>query len=155
MLIWKILLSAILSFLPIVELRGGIPFAILSGLNPWYSFLLCVCVNILITPFVFFFLDKLHCKLIKYKFYKKTVNVILKKAEKRSKKIKKKINKYSLLALAIFVAIPLPGTGAWTGSIISWLLKLNRKKSFLAISLGVIIAGLLITLALTGIISLF
>jgi uncharacterized membrane protein len=155
MVIWKIILSAILSFVPVVELRGGIPVAILSGLNPWYAFLLCVFINILITPFVFFFLDVVHKKLIKYKFYKKTINVILKRAEKRSRKLKKKINKYSFLALAIFVAIPLPGTGAWTGSIIAWLLKLNRRKSFLAISLGVIIAGILITLALTGIISLF
>jgi uncharacterized membrane protein len=60
-----------------------------------------------------------------------------------------------MLALTIFVAIPLPGTGAWTGSLIAWLLKINRKKAFFAIALGTILAGVIVTLAVTGLVSLF
>jgi uncharacterized membrane protein len=152
---WNILLAIVLSFLPIVELRGGIPMAILSGINPWAAFILCVFVNILITPFAFFFLDKIHVWLLPYNWYKRSINRIFEKAKKRSGKVKKNIDTWGMLALTIFVAIPLPGTGAWTGSLIAWLLKLNKKKSFWAITLGVILAGIIVTLAVTGLVALF
>ncbi|MCX6741939.1 MAG: small multi-drug export protein [Candidatus Pacearchaeota archaeon] len=152
---WKILLSCLLSILPLVELRGGIPLAILTGLNPWMAFLICVFVNILIIPLAFFFLDKIHVLFLKKKFYKKTVNGFFERAKKRSQKVQKRIDDYGMVALMLFVAVPLPGTGAWTGALLAWLLKLNRKKAFLAITLGVIIAGLIVTLAFTGLIALF
>lgn len=152
---WNLLLAIVLSFLPVVELRGGIPMAILSGIDPWSAFLLCVFVNILITPFAFLFLDKIHVWLLSYNWYKKSINKIFEKARKRSEKVKKDLDNWGMFALAIFVAVPLPGTGAWTGALIAWLLKLNRKKSFLAITLGVILAGLIITLAMTGIVAFF
>jgi len=152
---WNFLIAIILSFLPIVELRAGIPMAILSGINPWIAFFLCVFVNILIIPFVFFFLDKVHVWLLSYNWYKKSINKTFERAKKRSEKVKKNMNTWGMLALALFVAIPLPGTGAWTGTIVAWLLKLNRKKSFWAITLGVAIAGIIVTLAVTGLVALF
>lgn len=152
---WNLLLAIVFSFLPIIELRGGIPMAILTGISPFYAFILCVFVNILITPFVFFFLDKIHVWLLSYTWYKNSVNLLLERAKFRSKKVKKNIDKFGFIALGIFVAIPLPGTCAWTGALIAWLLKLDRKKSFLAISLGVLIAGIIVTLAVTGIVALF
>jgi len=149
------LIAIILSFLPIVELRAGIPMAILSGINPWTAFFLCVFVNILIIPFAFFFLDKIHVWLLSYNWYKKSINKTFERAKRRSKKVKNNMNTWGMLALALFVAIPLPGTGAWTGTIVAWLLKLNRKKSFWAITLGVIIAGIIVTMAVTGLVALF
>ncbi len=152
---WNILAAIILSFLPIVELRAGIPMAILSGVDPLVAFILCVFVNILIIPFVFLFLDKIHLWLLSYQWYQKSINKIFERAKKRSEKVKKKIDAWGMLALALFVAIPLPGTGAWTGSLVAWTLKINRKKAFLAIALGVILAGILVTLAVTGLVALF
>lgn len=149
------MLSCILSILPIIELRGGIPLAILTGLNPWLAFSICVFVNILITPFAFFFLDRIHVWLLPYVWYKKSINKIFERTKKRSQKIQRRIDNYGMVALMLFVAIPLPGTGAWTGALIAWLLKLNRKKAFLAITIGVIIAGLIVTLAFTGLVALF
>lgn len=66
--------------------------------------------------------------------------------QKKAKKLEPQIDKYGYIALALFVAVPLPITGAWTGSLITWLLALNRKKSFAAIALGVLIAGIIVTL---------
>ncbi len=152
---WNILLAIVLSFLPIIELRGGIPMAILSGIDPLIAFILCVFVNILITPFAFFFLDKIHGWLLSYTWYKKSINKIFEKTKKRSEKVKKSMDNWGMFALVLFVSIPLPGTGAWTGTLIAWILKLNRKKAFLAISLGVIIAGIIVTLAVTGLVALF
>jgi uncharacterized membrane protein len=152
---WSIILALIISFLPIAELRGGIPVAIATGLAPWTAFLLCVIVNILAIPFVFFFLDKIHAWLLRYKSYKNGFDKFLKRIQHRKRKVEKNINRYGLLALALFVAIPLPGTGAWTGTLIAWLLGLKRRRAGLAIALGVVIAGVIVTLAVTGIVALF
>ncbi len=148
----SLLLSVLLSILPISELRGGIPFALSKGINPITAFILCVLANIIIVPFIFLFLDYLHKHFLKIKPYKKTFNIFLKKIRKRKKKVEKNYETYGIIALTLFVAIPLPVSGAWTGSLIAWLLDLKRWRSFLAISLGVIIAGTLITLASLGII---
>ena len=116
------------------------------------AFVFCVLVNILIIPFIFLFLDYLHTHLMKIKLYEKTFSIFLKKIRNRKKKIEKDYQTYGIIALTLFVAVPLPVSGAWTGSLIAWLLDLKRWRSFLAISLGVVIAGILITLASLGII---
>lgn len=152
---WNIIVAIVLSFLPIAELRGGIPLAILTGVDPWIAFILCTLANILVIFFVFFFLDKIHLWLLSYRWYEKSVNLFFEKAKKRSKNVKKKIDTWGMIALTLFVAVPLPGTGAWTGSLIAWILKINRKKAFYAIALGVLIAGIIVTLAITGVVSLF
>jgi uncharacterized membrane protein len=152
---WNILVAIILSFLPFFELRGGIPLAIISGVDPLTAFVICTFINILSIFFVFFFLDNVHGLLISYKWYNKSINKFFEKARKRSKKVKRRIDNLGMLALVIFVAIPLPGTGAWTGALIAWLLRLNRRKAFFAIALGVIIAGIIVTLAVTGLVALF
>ncbi|MCS7134244.1 MAG: small multi-drug export protein [Candidatus Pacearchaeota archaeon] len=145
----KIFLSAFLSFLPISELRGGIPFALASGMHPLLAFFVCTLVNLLVAPFVFFFLDKTY-----YFFFRKSIeeNKIIKKIKKKS--IEEKIKKYGPIALTFFVAIPFPFTGAWTGSVIAWLLRIEKKKALFFISLGVIIAGILVTLASLGILQI-
>lgn len=102
-------------------------------------------VNLLVSPFVFFLLNKISLTLFKKQLHDHS---IIKKI--KNKKLEEKINQYGYVALTLFVAIPLPATGAWTASIISWLLGLKPKKAILAISLGVIIAGLIVTLASIG-----
>ena len=143
-LIWTI----ILSILPVSELRGGIPYAILNGVNPITAFLVAVLANILIIPIIFFFLDNIHDSLLNIKPYEKAFNFYI---SRKVEKVKRKYENLELAILFLFVAIPFPGTGAYTGVLLSWFFKLNRKKSFATIALGVITAGIITTiLTLTG-----
>nr|MBA4405469.1 ligand-binding protein SH3 [Nanoarchaeum sp.] len=142
----------ILSILPISELRGGIPVAMSSGIDPWIVFFSCVAVNIFVIPIAYFFLDFLHHKFLKFERYR----VLFGKVVIRTKrKIESKIGtKWQYPALFAFVAVPLPGTGAYTGVIAAWLFGMNRIKSFIAIALGVLVAGVIVTLATLGVYSL-
>ncbi|UZE93768.1 MAG: small multi-drug export protein [Candidatus Pacearchaeota archaeon] len=151
----SLLAGMLISLLPIIELRGGIPFAIAHGINPLTAFIFCTLANIIIILPIFLFLDYLHKHLLKIKPYKKTFDIFLKRIRTRKKKVERNYQTYGIIALTFFVAIPLPITGAWTGTLIAWLLNLKRRRSFLAIALGIIIAGIIVTLATTGIITLF
>jgi len=138
-IIWTI----ILSILPISELRGGIVYAILEGgINPLTSFLIAVLANILIIPVIFFFLDHIHFVLMKIKPYNKAFNFYI---NRKVERIKRKYETLELFVLFLFVAIPSPGTGAYTGALLAWFFKLDRKKSFAIIALGVIVAGIITT----------
>ncbi|MEM4153061.1 MAG: small multi-drug export protein [Candidatus Pacearchaeota archaeon] len=146
-----LLTSVLLSLLPIVELRGGIPYAIANGINPFIALTFCCLANILIIIPLFLFLDFLHKSFLKIKSYEKFFNFYIKSIRKRKEKVEKMYQTYGTIALAIFVAIPLPVTGVWTATFIAWLIGLKRMKSFLAIALGVIIAGILVTLIASGV----
>ncbi len=141
--------SAILSFLPVSEVRGGIPFALLNGQNLLLSFFVCVVFNILGMFFAFFFLDYLHEHFKKIRLYDKFFSRYI---ERKKKQFEKHAGTaIEFLVLWLFVAIPLPFTGAYTGSIIAWLFKLNRKKAYLTISLGVLAAAVVVAaIVLTG-----
>jgi len=155
----QLLIALILSVLPVFELRGGLPLAINYSLKNnvpiFLVFSLVIFLNILVIFLIFLFLDYLHAHLIKFKFYNKIFNFYIKRIRKKAEKIEKKIPESGYLALTLFVAIPLPVTGAWTGTFIAWLLGLERKKSILAISLGVLIAGIFVLLATLGFFNLF
>lgn len=154
----NILWAIILSILPISELRGGIPYGLAtipSTLNNiMFVSSVCIIANILIVIPLFFFFDFLHHRLLGFKPYSSLFNFFIKRIQKRSHQLGPQINKYGYIALAIFVGIPLPLTGAWTGTVIAWLLDLDRKKSFAAIALGVLMAGIMITLASVGLIKI-
>ena len=151
----QLLIGLLLSFLPVFELRAGLPVVIeylFRNNQPILPYFLIVLIlNIGVTFFIFFFLDFLHKHFMKIRIYRRLIARYLKKVELKSKKIQKKIDSYGYLALSFFVGIPLPGTGVWTGTLIAWILKLDRKKSILAISFGVIIAGIIILLMSLGI----
>lgn len=138
-----ILQIILLSMLPISELRGGIPLAIASSISPINSFLMCTLANILVIPIVFIFLETLNKLFLRIPSYSRFFHRNLEKAQK---KIHQQVEKYGYIGLMIFVAIPLPFTGAYTGALGSWALGMNRKKSFAYIALGVIIAGIIVTL---------
>jgi uncharacterized membrane protein len=140
----KLLFTAFLTLLPIAELRGGLPFALANGMHPLLAYGYCVLLNILVAPLVLLFLSTMHKLLYKWKTYAKIFNRLI---ERSRKKVKAKVDKYGYLGLTIFVAIPLPITGAYTGALGAWVLGMDKKKSFLAISIGVCIAGIIVYIA--------
>ena len=145
--------AIILSILPISELRGGIPFAIANGVDPWTAFFVCVIANILIIPVLFLFLDYLHKHFMKIGIYRKVVDGAIRRGRR---KMERHIGtKWEFIILFLFVGIPAPVTGGYTGTLISWVFKLKRRKSYLAIFCGIAMAGVLMTLASIGIFSLF
>jgi len=148
----NLLIAILLSIAPISELRGGIPYGIGFGFDPLLVFALCTLANILIIFVIFFFLGTLHDHFMKIKIYRRIFNKVV---DRGRKKIEKKIGtSWEFIALYLLVAIPLPGTGAYTGTIVSFFFNLNRKKSIIAIILGVITAGILVTLIATGLVSI-
>ena len=155
----QLILAIILTILPISELRLGLPlaldYALKNNLSILPIFLMIVLINILVVFLIMFFLDFIHHRLLKFKFYARLFNFYIKKIQKRTNKVEKNFSIYGYLALTLFVAIPLPVTGAWTGTLISWILGLDRKKSLIAISLGVLIAGIIILIGSLGLFSLF
>lgn len=155
----ELILGLLLTIMPITELRIGLPivlnYVLKNDLVVWPFFILVLLLNILVIFFIFWFLDNLHDLLLKWKFYRKKFEKYLVKLQKKGHKLERKMEEIGFLALVLFVAIPLPGTGAWTGSLLAWVLDLDRGKSILAISLGVVLAGILILLASLGLFSLF
>lgn len=131
----------LISISPLGEARVGIPYGILQGLNPYLAFTVGLIGNLLVYPLMMLLIDTFNAKLWKYKQYK----VQSVKLMRRTKKgIGDNIQKYGFWGLMIFVMIPLPFTGAYSGVIAAVIFKIDRKKAFLAISIGVLVACLLI-----------
>ncbi|MBR9701630.1 small multi-drug export protein [Candidatus Pacearchaeota archaeon] len=153
----RLLYALILTVLPVTELRVGLPlgvvYAIDNGIPVIFAFLPIVLVNIILIFFVFYFLDHLHSVFMRVGIYKRLFEKYLGVFQKRVDKFKGNYSSLGFLALVLFVGVPLPGTGAWSGCLVSWLLGLDRKKSILAISAGILIAGILILLGTLGVIN--
>jgi len=138
----KELVVIITSALPILELRGGIPIAMtLFDFSWYYAFLLAVIGNLLPVPFILLFLDTATRLLSKVRFFDRILNWLFERTRRRGKIIQK----YERIGLVLFVAIPLPITGAWTGSLAAVLFGLKFKHAFLSIVVGVLIAGVIVT----------
>ncbi|MDR0453043.1 MAG: small multi-drug export protein [Treponema sp.] len=134
--------TAFLSFLPISELRGGIPFAMAQGI-PWYAaWPFAAFMNALVAPICWLFLSTLHRLFLKIAWYEKFFNRFVERARQ---KLRKGVEKWGWLAVAAFVAVPLPITGAWTGTLGAWVLGIGRKRTLLAVVLGVVAAGAIVT----------
>ena len=129
----------ILSLLPIIELRGGLIAASLLKVSFIKAFIVCYIGNILPVPFILWFIRRIINWMKNVKIFKKIVIWIENKVEKK----KGQIEKYGFWGIVLFVGIPLPGTGAWTGSLIAAMLNMNKKKSFIAAALGVLMLTLL------------
>ncbi len=139
----------VITFVPGVELRGAIPLAItVYKMSPLAAFLIITFVNILIIPVVFLLWDLALFLARKVKF----IDIYLKKLDARSRSV---IEKYGFWGLTLFVAVPLPGTGAYTGAFIAEIFGMEKKKAFWATALGVLIAGIVVTLLTTGALSVF
>ena len=136
----KELIVFIISLMPILELRGGLIAAALLGLDIVPAFIICLIGNILPLPFILLFITKIFEWMRKWPKLKKLVDKIEKKAMSK----KDKIEKAEFLGLLLFVGIPLPGTGGWTGTLIAALLNMDKKKAIIAILLGVLLASVIV-----------
>lgn len=131
----------LISMVPVIELRGAIPYGQAVGLPFWECFFLCVIGNMLPVPFILLFVRYVLNWMRGVKHLDKIANWVFQKAEKHSGKV----TRYATWGLFLFVAIPLPGTGAWTGSLIAALLDMRMKKALPSVFAGVIVAGLIVS----------
>ena len=129
---------------PLIELRGAIPVAMTMGLDVVWAYVICVIGNMLPMPFIYFFARKVLVWGADKKYIGKFFTFCLEKGEKAGKKLVGKTGRSGLfLALMLFVGIPLPGTGAWTGTLGASFLNMGFKSTVASVSLGVIIAGII------------
>lgn len=144
-----LLYAVVLSLLPISELRGGIPYAAANGISIAVAYIVCVLSNMLVIPIVFVFLETLHGSFYKLKPYRLLFD---KWVTRTQRKAERNVEKYGYWGIMLFVAIPLPITGAYTGTLAAWLLRLDKRRAFWYLALGVVIAGIVVSTAtLTGI----
>ena len=139
----KLIGTFFISMLPVIELRGAIPVAFAMGLNWQTAFICAIIGNTLPIPFILLFLGWI------FEFMKKhgILSGLVVKLENRALAKSDKVLKYQFWGLALFVAIPLPGTGGWTGALIASVMKMNKKQAFLSILIGILGAGIVITIA--------
>lgn len=136
----KELIVFIISLMPILELRGGLIAAALLGLDVIPSFIICLIGNLLPIPFILWLITPIFNWLKKTKHFNKFVT----KLENKALSKREKIEKAEFWGLLLFVGIPLPGTGGWTGSLIAALINMDKKKALIAIFFGVLLAGLIV-----------
>ena len=134
----KAIITFLISMVPVIELRGAIPYAIAAGIEPWLAFVLSVMGNMLPVPFILLFIRKIFGWMKKYP----RLGRIAEKLEKRAANKSSGVKKSEVVGLCILVAIPLPGTGAWTGALVAALMNMRMKKALPTIFVGVLIAGI-------------
>ena len=145
----KYILAFLISMVPLIELRGAIPVGAAMDL-PFYLYApLAVLGNLIPVPFILLYIPRILDWLAKFRAFAGIVAWVRKKADKHSEKILKG----AFVGLTLFVLIPLPGTGAWTGALVASLFDLPKRRSMLAITLGVIGCAVIMTLASEGVIS--
>lgn len=147
----KYLIVFLVSMVPLIELRGAIPYAVGFNLPLIPSYIIAIIGNVLPVPFIFLFARRILVWGSDKKYIGKFFNWCLKKGKKGGQKLEKTAGKGLYWALFLFVGIPLPGTGAWTGTLAASLLDMDFKKSVLSIMGGVILAGLIMGIISLGI----
>ena len=145
----KEILVFIISLMPILELRGGLIAAALLGLDPIPSYLISIIGNVIPVPFILLLITKILDWMRKSKHFQGVAKWLDEKVDKH----KGQIEKFGYLGIIIFVGIPLPGTGAWTGSLIASVLGMEKKKTFLAVLLGIIMASIIMMFLSFGILA--
>lgn len=143
--------TALFSMLPIVELRGGIPFGVGLGLEVWPAFLAAVVGNMVPVPFIIVFIRRIFKWM---RTHNRRLGELADRLERKAHLKGQKVTKYKYLGLFIFVAIPLPGTGAWTGALIAAFLDMRLRQAVPSIFGGVLVAGLLISALTFGVTAL-
>lgn len=155
----KYLLVFLVSMVPLIELRGSVPIGLSTMLgNPLPIiplYIICILGNMLPVPVIFFFARKVLLWGADKKFIGKFFRFCIEKGEKGGKKLQEKAGRGLYFALFIFVGIPLPGTGAWTGTLAASFLDMDFKKSVIAVMAGVVLAGIIMGLASMGIFGAF
>ena len=132
---------------PILELRGAIPIGVAHGLNIWTAIVVSVLGNLVPVPFIIIFIKKIFAWL---RTKSQWLNNLVTRMEKRAEKKSEAVQKYAFWGLFILVAIPLPGTGAWTGALVAAMLEMPMKRAFPSIALGVVGAGVIVAFVTYG-----
>ena len=148
----KYLLAFFISMVPLIELRGAIPIALSMGLSPVPAIFVCVIGNMLPVPVIYLFARKFLLWGAQQRYIGKFCSFFVVKGERAGQKLAKSAGRWGFfVALMLFVGIPLPGTGAWTGTLAASFLDMGPKSTALSVSLGVVIAGLIMSIvSLTG-----
>lgn len=149
--IGKIVMTMVVAMVPVLELRGAIPIATAHGLDPAVAILAAIVGNLIPVPFILLFIRKIFDWMEKSSpRLGKIVTTLRRRADEKSDVVLK----YAFWGLVILVAIPLPGTGAWTGALVASMLNMRMKKAFPAIALGVVIAGIVVACVTYGVVEL-
>lgn len=148
----KYIVAFLVSMIPIVELRGGVVLAVGTGIHPLVAIAVCALGNMLPVPFVYFFARKFLKWGSHQRYIGRICEFFLVKGEHAGQKLVSKTGRGGLfMALLFFVGIPLPGTGAWTGTLAASLLNMGFKSTVASVSLGVVLAGIIMAVASTGV----
>lgn len=149
----KFLICFLVSMIPLVELRGGVPIAVGLGLPYWEALLVCVIGNMLPVPLIYLFARKVLLWGKDKKYIGKFFSYCIEKGEHGGQKLRARAGRNGLfLALFLFVGIPIPGTGAWTGTLAASFLNMGIKSTSVAVSLGVVTAGMIMgIISMTGV----
>ena len=147
----KYLTVFLVSMIPLIELRGAIPYGVLYGLPLWQTFLIAIVGNMLPVPLIYLFARKVLEWGKDKKYIGGFFRWCLEKGEKGGRKLEAKAGRGLYVALLLFVGIPLPGTGAWTGTLAASFLNMDFKKSVLYVMLGVLLAGFIMLIASLGV----
>lgn len=142
-----ILLTFLVAMVPVVELRGAIPFGVVRGLNLWTAIIASVLGNLVPVPFIILFIRKIFAWM---RAHMPKLDGLVTRMEKKAEKNRAAVEKYAFWGLAILVAIPLPGTGAWTGALVAAMMEMRLKRAFPAIVIGVVIAGVIVSIVTYG-----
>lgn len=148
----KYIIVFLISMVPLIELRGAVPYAVAVGLPTIPSYIIAVIGNMLPVPFIFLFARKVLEWGKDKKYIGRFFSWCLRKGEKGGAKLQSKAGKGLYVALLLFVGIPLPGTGAWTGTLAASFLNLDFKKSVVAVMAGVVLAGIIMLVASFGVV---
>ena len=148
----KYLIAFFVSMVPLIELRGGVPYAVLMGLDYWTALIVCAIGNMLPVPVIYCFARHVLVWGAEKQYIGGFFRFFLEKGEKAGQKLTAKAGRGGLfMALLLFVGIPLPGTGAWTGTLAASFLNMGIKTTATAVSLGVVMAGIIMGVASTGV----
>ena len=152
----KYIIPFLLSMVPLIELRGGVPTGVTMGLSQVEAVIICAIGNMLPVPFIYFFARKFLLWGEKQKYIGKICRFFVEKGEKGGRKLTAAAGRGGLfVALLLFVGIPLPGTGAWTGTLAASFLKMGFKSAVLSVILGVLLAGVIMATASTAVLAVF
>lgn len=141
----KTIITFLISMVPVIELRGAIPYGIAHDLQPWLACMVSIAGNLLPVPFILLFIRKILQWMKRYPRLRRVAEALERRASNKSGRVRKS----ELVGLCILVAIPLPGTGAWTGALVAALMEMRMKRALPTIFLGVVLAGIIVTLVMS------
>ncbi len=147
----NLIMTFLISMVPVLELRAAIPLGVINGLDIWAALIVAIIGNLVPVPFIIIFIRKIF-KWMQSK--SERLARLVKKFEDKANARKDKVLKYEFWGLMVLVAVPLPGTGAWTGALVAAMLDMQLKRAFPAIFVGVIVAGIIVTTATYGVTAL-